>query len=73
MGTFVLVHGTWAGAHGFRHVRRHLQAAGHEAFTPSLTAHARSSDAWNYREIASNHMVPSNRPAELAELLIACL
>jgi pimeloyl-ACP methyl ester carboxylesterase len=37
MGTFVLVHGAWAGAHGFRHVRRHLQAAGHEAFTPSLT------------------------------------
>ena len=37
MGTFVLVHGAWAGAHGFRHVRRRLQAAGHEAFTPSLT------------------------------------
>ena len=234
MGTFVLVHGAWAGAHGFRHVRRRLQAAGHEAFTPSLTgigervhltspqvtltthvqdvanhvlyedltdivllgfsyggvvvtgslrhiadrvrhlvfldaflpadgdspqslaglpgdtpmavgdewlvppfartyddpaeaafmtprrvaqplasflepvrlerplesypfartyiratgdaadapgagafaaaaAHARASAAWNYREIASNHMVPSNRPAELAELLIACL
>ena len=37
MGTFVLVHGAWAGAHGFRHVRRRLQAAGHEVFTPSLT------------------------------------
>ncbi len=37
MGTFVLVHGAWSGAHGFRHVRRHLQAAGHEVFTPSLT------------------------------------
>jgi pimeloyl-ACP methyl ester carboxylesterase len=31
------VHGAWAGAHGFRHVRRRLAAAGHEAFTPSLT------------------------------------
>jgi pimeloyl-ACP methyl ester carboxylesterase len=37
VGTFVLVHGAWAGAHGFRHVRRRLGAAGHDAFTPSLT------------------------------------
>jgi pimeloyl-ACP methyl ester carboxylesterase len=35
--TFVLVHGAWGGAHGFRQVRRLLQAAGHEVFTPSLT------------------------------------
>jgi len=37
MSTFVLVHGAWGGAHGFRHLRRRLQAAGHEVFTPSLT------------------------------------
>lgn len=37
MTTFVLVHGAWGGAHGFRHVRRRLQAAGHEVSTPSLT------------------------------------
>lgn len=37
MATYVLVHGAWSGAHGFRHVRRSLHAAGHEAFTPSLT------------------------------------
>jgi pimeloyl-ACP methyl ester carboxylesterase len=37
MATFVLVHGAWGGAHGFRHVRRLLQRAGHEVFTPSLT------------------------------------
>jgi pimeloyl-ACP methyl ester carboxylesterase len=35
--TFVLVHGSWSGAHGFRWVRRGLQGAGHEVFTPSLT------------------------------------
>jgi pimeloyl-ACP methyl ester carboxylesterase len=35
--TYVLVHGAWGGAHGFRHVRRLLWAAGHEVFTPSLT------------------------------------
>jgi pimeloyl-ACP methyl ester carboxylesterase len=34
---FVLVHGAWGGAHGFRHVRRLLQAAGHEVSTPALT------------------------------------
>ena len=37
MTTYVLVHGAWGGAHGFRHVRRLLHGAGHEVFTPSLT------------------------------------
>ena len=37
MATFVLVHGGWSGAHGFRLVRPPLRAAGHEVFTPSLT------------------------------------
>lgn len=37
MATFVLVHGAWGGAQGWRKVRPMLQAAGHEVFTPSLT------------------------------------
>ena len=37
MTTYVLVHGAWSGAHGFRRVRPLLQAAGHDVFTPSLT------------------------------------
>src|ERR1700729_122658 len=37
MATFVLVHGAWSGAHGFRKVRPVLRAAGHAVFTPSLT------------------------------------
>ena len=37
MTVFVLVHGAWSGAHGFRKVRPLLQAAGHSVFTPSLT------------------------------------
>src|SRR5690349_19577036 len=37
MAVFVLVHGAWGGAHGFRKVRGPLLAAGHEVFTPSLT------------------------------------
>ena len=37
MAPFVLVHGGWSGAHGFRKVRPLLRAAGHEVFTPSLT------------------------------------
>lgn len=31
---------------------------------------ARSSPAWKYREIATNHMVASNRPNELAHILL---
>jgi pimeloyl-ACP methyl ester carboxylesterase len=37
MSAFVLVHGAWGGAHGFRHVRKLLQAAGHDVSTPCLT------------------------------------
>jgi pimeloyl-ACP methyl ester carboxylesterase len=37
MAIFVLVHGGWGGAHGFRKVRGPLWAAGHGVFTPSLT------------------------------------
>ena len=37
VATYVLVHGGWSGAHGFRAVRRPLHAAGHDVFTPSLT------------------------------------
>jgi len=37
VATYVLVHGAWSGAHGFRRVRPLLRAAGHEVFTPGLT------------------------------------
>ena len=37
MAVYVLVHGAWGGAHGFRKIRGPLWAAGHEVFTPSLT------------------------------------
>jgi pimeloyl-ACP methyl ester carboxylesterase len=37
MATFVLVHGGWSGAHGWRTVRSQLATGGHEVFTPSLT------------------------------------
>jgi pimeloyl-ACP methyl ester carboxylesterase len=37
MATYVLVHGAWSGAHGFRQVRPLLHAAGHQVFTPGLT------------------------------------
>ena len=37
MSAFVLVHGAWGGAHGFRHLRRLLRSEQHEVSTPSLT------------------------------------
>jgi pimeloyl-ACP methyl ester carboxylesterase len=37
MATFVLVHGAWHGSWCWQRVRRRLQAAGHEVFTPTLT------------------------------------
>jgi pimeloyl-ACP methyl ester carboxylesterase len=37
MATFVLVHGAWHGSWCWQRVRRSLQRAGHEVFTPTLT------------------------------------
>ena len=37
MGTYVLLHGAWAGGWQWREVARLLQPAGHEVFTPTLT------------------------------------
>lgn len=45
------------------------RAPGETAFRSAATR-ARASSAWRYREIAANHMVTSNRPQELAELLL---
>jgi pimeloyl-ACP methyl ester carboxylesterase len=33
----VLVHGTWLGAWSWKHVRRALQDAGHDVYTPTMT------------------------------------
>lgn len=33
--------------------------------------HARDSSAWSYHEIATNHMIPVNRPRELADILLS--
>ena len=37
MATYVLVHGAWHGGWCWKRVRKALQAAGHEVFTPTLT------------------------------------
>jgi pimeloyl-ACP methyl ester carboxylesterase len=37
MATYVLVHGAWGGAHGWRKLRPLLWAKGHQVFSPSLT------------------------------------
>jgi len=75
MAVFVLVHGAWGGAHGFRKVRGPLREAGYEVFTPSLTgigerAHLTSPQVCLTTPIATSHMIASNRPGELARLLL---
>ncbi len=39
------------------------------ALFEASAARARTSPAWRYHEIATTHMVPENRPDELAALL----
>lgn len=45
-------------------------APGAQAFW-AAAQRAQASSAWNYLEIATNHMVASNRPSELAQALLA--
>jgi pimeloyl-ACP methyl ester carboxylesterase len=58
--------------------RTYIRAVGDESGAPSAAAfdaaaaHARRSAAWHSREIATGHMVASNRPRELAEILLEC-
>ncbi|WP_269618300.1 alpha/beta hydrolase [Zhongshania sp. BJYM1] len=42
---------------------------GNNHFT-NAAAHARDSEAWGYHEIETNHMILSNKPDELAHLLL---
>jgi len=44
-------------------------APGAAVFDAAATG-ARTSPAWRYREISTNHMIASNRPAELTALLL---
>jgi len=46
-----------------------IDAPGADAFLAAANR-ARSSPAWNYHEVATNHMLASNRPRELADLLL---
>lgn len=44
-------------------------AQGTDAFW-AAAQRAQASEAWRYREIACNHMIPQNRPEELVEVLL---
>jgi pimeloyl-ACP methyl ester carboxylesterase len=56
MASFVLVHGAWGGAHGFRKVRAPLREAGHEVFTPSLTGIGERSHLTSPQVCLSTHI-----------------
>ena len=46
------------------------EAPGSSAFWKAAARAEASPEAWRYREIATNHMIPNNRPAELAGHLL---
>ncbi len=58
--------------------RTYIRAVADAPGAPSATAfdaaaaHASGSPAWHHREIATGHMVASNRPRELTEILVEC-
>jgi pimeloyl-ACP methyl ester carboxylesterase len=56
MTTYVLVHGAWGGAHGWRKSRPLLRAAGHDVFTPSLTGIGERSHLTSPQVTLSTHV-----------------
>jgi hypothetical protein len=48
---------------------RAAQGTGDSAFWRAAE-HAKTDPAWRYREVDTDHMIPINRPAELAGLLL---
>jgi hypothetical protein len=55
--------------HGLTYVRATADPDG-TMFEP-FARHARQSPRWRYHEIATTHMIPENRPEELAAILRA--
>ncbi len=57
--------------------RTYIRATADQRDAPGASAldkaadRARGSEAWHYHEIATNHMVASNRAGELADLLVS--
>jgi hypothetical protein len=57
--------------------RTYIRASADDADAPgalvfeATARHAKASSSWNYAEIATNHMIPNNRPDELAHHLLA--
>jgi pimeloyl-ACP methyl ester carboxylesterase len=56
MTTYVLVHGAWGGAHGWRKVRPLLWQPGHAVFTPSLTGIGERSHLTSPQVTLSTHI-----------------
>jgi hypothetical protein len=60
---------------GYPFTRTYIKATGETRNPPGdafweAADRANASPAWRYREIATNHMIPNNRPGELAALLL---
>jgi pimeloyl-ACP methyl ester carboxylesterase len=61
---------------GYQFERTYIRATADEPTAPfasvfdAAAEHARRSPAWHQREIDTNHMVASNRPGELAAILL---
>jgi pimeloyl-ACP methyl ester carboxylesterase len=56
MSTYVLVHGAWHGSWCWKRVRKALQSAGHEVFTPTLTGVGERSHLNSARVNLSTHI-----------------
>jgi pimeloyl-ACP methyl ester carboxylesterase len=60
----------------FSFTRTYIKATADKADAPGASAfwaaaeRAKASPKWSYREIATNHMIPNNRPEELAGMLL---
>jgi len=68
MATYVLVHGLWHGGWCWKKVRSHLQEAGHEVFTPTLTGCGERSHLRSFEIDMNTHVRDIVQVLEFEEL-----
>lgn len=68
MATYVLVHGAWHGSWCWKRVRKVLQAAGHDVFTPTLTGVGERSHLGSVNVNLSTHVADVRNLIQWEEL-----
>ena len=67
---FVLVHGSWHDGNSWRHVEKHLHAAGHSTFSPTLPGRGEGASTTITFQDCVDHVVSTVTDAALSDIVL---